>query len=115
MEAFPSSRVVHVSRYGEAISLQIDCATQEEIDHYWSRLMDGGEEVQCGWLKDRYGLSWQVVPSMLQQLLDDPDARKTARVTQAFLQMKKFDITALKLAEVPVRRFDGAASWEFLD
>ena len=77
----------------EAFSLSVLCETQEEIDYYWSKLSAGGSEGQCGWLKDKFGLSWQVVPTILTQLLSDPS--KTERVTQAFLKMKKFDIAKL--------------------
>ncbi len=86
-------------KFNEAISLQIPCETQQDIDHYWSRLTaDGGEEGPCGWLKDKYGLSWQVVPTHLYEMLQDHNSEKTERVTDAFLQMKKFDIAALKRA-----------------
>jgi predicted 3-demethylubiquinone-9 3-methyltransferase (glyoxalase superfamily) len=88
-------------KFSEAVSFQIHCTSQEEIDYYWSRLTEGGREVACGWLKDRFGLSWQVVPTELPQLLSHEDPAKTARVTRAFLQMKKFDIAALR------RVFDG--------
>lgn len=81
-------------KFNEAISLQIFCDNQEEIDYYWDRLSDGGEEGQCGWLKDRFGLSWQVVPSILSELMSNP--AKSGRVTEAFLKMKKFDIEKLK-------------------
>ena len=84
--------------FSEAVSFQVDCATQAEVDHYWSRLGEGGEEGPCGWLKDRFGLSWQVVPSVLAKMLGDPDAAKRERVTKAFMQMKKFDIAALERA-----------------
>ena len=67
-----------------------------EVDYFWSRLTEGGKEGPCGWLKDKYGLSWQIVPIELLQMMMDPDARKSARVMKAFLQMKKFDIAALK-------------------
>lgn len=83
-------------KFNEAVSFQISCETQEEIDHFWNRLTEGGQERPCGWLKDRYGVSWQVVPAMLPQMLMDPDAEKVERVTNAFLQMKKFDIAVLK-------------------
>jgi predicted 3-demethylubiquinone-9 3-methyltransferase (glyoxalase superfamily) len=76
----------------------VHCETQAEIDYFWSRLSEGGEEGPCGWLKDKFGLSWQVVPTMLPQMLMDPDARKAGRVTKAFLQMKKFDISELQRA-----------------
>lgn len=85
-------------KFSEAISFQISCETQEEIDHFWSRLTAGGEEGPCGWLKDRFGLSWQVVPKVLSEMLKDSDTKKSQRVTKAFLQMKKFDIEALKKA-----------------
>ena len=76
----------------------IEAADQDEIDHYWERLTNGGEESQCGWLKDRYGLSWQVVPAGWEELLEDPDREKVNRVMTAMLQMKKFDIVALEAA-----------------
>lgn len=85
-------------KFNEAISLQILCETQDEVDHYWSRLCVGGEEGPCGWLKDRFGLSWQVVPEALNTMLRDPDVEKTQRVTKAFMQMKKFDLAALERA-----------------
>lgn len=83
-------------KFTEAISLQIFCESQTEIDYYWNKLTEGGEEGQCGWLKDKYGLSWQVVPSILSKLMSDP--AKSGRVTEAFLKMKKLDIAALKNA-----------------
>lgn len=79
--------------FSEAVSLQVFCDNQEEIDYYWDRLTEGGEESQCGWLKDRFGFSWQVVPSALPKLLSDPG--KAGRVTEAFLKMKKFNIEEL--------------------
>lgn len=86
-------------KFTEAISLFINCDTQEEIDYMWERLTsDGGAESRCGWLKDKYGLSWQVVPPVLSQLLSDPDREKAGRVMQAMMQMKKIDIAALKAA-----------------
>jgi predicted 3-demethylubiquinone-9 3-methyltransferase (glyoxalase superfamily) len=86
-------------QFNEAISLSIDCKSQEEVDHYWSRLTaDGGQESQCGWLKDKFGLSWQVNPSILGQLLSDPDPEKSKRVMNAMLTMKKIDIPALERA-----------------
>jgi predicted 3-demethylubiquinone-9 3-methyltransferase (glyoxalase superfamily) len=132
VSVFPRSRIVSVSRYGEAgpgpkgsamvvafeldgqaitalnggpiyklteaFSLMVDCQTQEEVDHFWHKLSKGGSEQPCGWLKDRYGLSWQVVPTVLGQLLGDPDPKKAGRVMQAMLKMKKLDIAALKKA-----------------
>lgn len=84
-------------KFSESISFQINCETQEEIDYYWNKLTsEGGEESQCGWLKDKFGLSWQVVPTILPKLLADPE--KSGRVTKAFMQMKKFDIETLKNA-----------------
>lgn len=82
-------------KFTEAISLQIKADTQEEIDHYWNGLTDGGEESQCGWLKDRFGLSWQVVPAVLNELLSDPDPARASRAMTAMLQMRKLDIAAL--------------------
>jgi predicted 3-demethylubiquinone-9 3-methyltransferase (glyoxalase superfamily) len=80
-------------KFSEAISFTISCKDQEEIDHYWSKLTEGGQESRCGWLKDKFGLSWQVVPAILSQLMADP--QRSGRVMQAFLKMKKFDIQQL--------------------
>ena len=130
--AFPDSRIVEVSRYGEggprpagtvmtvsfelagqkflalnggpeftfseAVSFQVSCETQDEVDAYWSTLSEGGEEGPCGWLKDRYGLSWQVVPTVLNEMLQDRDPEKAKRAMATMLTMKKFDIAALKNA-----------------
>ncbi len=87
-------------QFNEAISFQISCETQEEVDHYWDELSAGGDvrAQQCGWLKDRYGVSWQVVPTILPAILADGDAEKSGRVMEALLQMKKLDIDALKRA-----------------
>jgi predicted 3-demethylubiquinone-9 3-methyltransferase (glyoxalase superfamily) len=87
-------------RFSEAISLVVNCRSQQEVDHYWSRLSEGGDEQaqQCGWLKDRYGVSWQVVPTALPELLGQPDPEKARRVMQAMLQMKKLDVEALRRA-----------------
>jgi predicted 3-demethylubiquinone-9 3-methyltransferase (glyoxalase superfamily) len=85
-------------KFTEAVSFSIDCKSQEEVDHYWSTLLEGGRESQCGWLKDKYGLSWQVVPSVLGKLLSDPDRARAKRVMQAVLKMKKLDIETLKRA-----------------
>jgi predicted 3-demethylubiquinone-9 3-methyltransferase (glyoxalase superfamily) len=84
--------------FTEAISFVIDCETQEEVDYYWSKLSEGGRPDQCGWLKDRFGLSWQVVPRALIELLQDPDPERANRVMQAMLQMTKIDIAALEEA-----------------
>jgi predicted 3-demethylubiquinone-9 3-methyltransferase (glyoxalase superfamily) len=81
-----------------AISLFIRCETQEEVDYYWNKLGEGGREVQCGWLVDKFGLSWQVVPNVLSELLGDDDRQKADRAKQAMLGMKKLDIAALKKA-----------------
>ncbi len=84
-------------KFTEAISLQVDCETQEEVDHYWTRLTEGGgAEVQCGWLKDRYGLSWQIVPRQLLELATDPDPVKSQAVFGAMLGMKKIVIKELE-------------------
>jgi predicted 3-demethylubiquinone-9 3-methyltransferase (glyoxalase superfamily) len=127
---FPGSRIVNVSRRGdaatapamsvvfeldgqriialnggpqfhftEATSFLVDCSTQEEVDRYWSRLGEGGEPGRCGWLKDRFGLSWQVVPGVLGRLLGDPDPRRAGRVMQAMLGMTKLVIADLERAQ----------------
>jgi len=85
-------------KFTEAISLSVDCATQDEVDRYWDKLSEGGEPGPCGWLKDRYGLSWQINPSILGQMLNDPDPAKAARVMAAMLKMKKIEIADLKRA-----------------
>jgi predicted 3-demethylubiquinone-9 3-methyltransferase (glyoxalase superfamily) len=87
-------------KFTEAISLIVHCETQEEIDYYWERLRQGGDEraQQCGWLKDKYGVSWQVVPTALQKMITDPDSAKVQRVMQALFPMKKLDAAALKRA-----------------
>lgn len=92
-----------IFRFTEAVSFQISCSSQAEVDHYWQRLSEGGDPQaqQCGWLKDRFGLSWQVVPDLLAKLLSDPDKVKAGRTMQAMLQMQKLDIAALQAA------FDG--------
>ena len=83
----------------DAISLTVNCNTQEEVDYYWSKLLDGGgKEIACGWLKDKFGLYWQVTPVMLPQLLTDPDKAKAGRVMQAMMKMIKLDIATLKAA-----------------
>ena len=86
-------------KFNEAISFIVKCDTQEEIDYYWDRLTSGGgQEVECGWLKDKYGLSWQIVPRIMGDLLGDSDPVKAARVTQALLKMRKLDISVLQCA-----------------
>ncbi|HEX2192362.1 MAG TPA: VOC family protein [Acidimicrobiales bacterium] len=129
---FPNSRIVDVSRYGEAgprpegmvmtvdfeldghefvalnggpdfsfneaVSFQVNCESQDEVDHFWSRLTEGGEEGPCGWLKDRFGVSWQIIPTRLMELLADPDRQRSQRAMQAMLGMKKIDVAALEQA-----------------
>ncbi len=86
--------------FTEAISFVVSCTTQEEVDYYWEKLAEGGVEKaqQCGWLKDKFGLSWQIVPAVLPKMLQDKDPKKSERVMKALLQMKKLDINALKQA-----------------
>ncbi len=88
--------------FNEAISFEVSCKTQDEVDTFWSKLSDGGEEGPCGWLKDRYGVSWQIVPTRLPELLGDPDREKSQRVMQAMLQMKKIEIDELERAAAAV-------------
>ena len=88
-------------KFNESISFVVQCETQEEIDYYWEKLSADPRSEQCGWLKDKFGVSWQIVPSVLSELLKTGDKKKSARVTEAFLKMKKFDIAALQKA------FDG--------
>jgi predicted 3-demethylubiquinone-9 3-methyltransferase (glyoxalase superfamily) len=123
---FPNSRIVEVARYGsagprpvsfeldrqpfvalnggpeyrftEAVSFQVDCSDQAEVDHYWEKLSEGGQEGPCGWLKDRFGLSWQIVPTVLPELLMDADRERSQRVMAAMLQMRKIEIAELEVA-----------------
>ena len=85
-------------KFTEAISFVVNCKTQNEVDELWAKLSEGGQTQQCGWLKDRFGLSWQIVPSVLIELLNDPDPQKSERVMQAMLQMTKIDIAKLRQA-----------------
>lgn len=85
-------------RFSEAVSFSVNCSTQEDVDRYWSALSAGGEEGPCGWLKDRYGLSWQINPAVLGRMLSDPDPARSKRVMEAMLKMKKIDIAALQRA-----------------
>ncbi len=85
-------------KFTEAISFSVDCKTQEEVDDFWEKLSEGGEESQCGWLKDKFGLSWQIIPTILVELLQDKDPEKSKRVMNAMLQMKKIEIKTLKQA-----------------
>ena len=88
-----------VFKFTEAISLYVNCETQEEVDEYWKKFLDaGGQESQCGWLKDKYGLSWQIIPSVLGKLMSDPDREKANRVMQAMLGMKKIVVADLQKA-----------------
>ena len=84
--------------FSPAISFFVPCETQEEVDHFWEKLSVGGEKQRCGWLRDKFGVSWQVVPTVLGQLLQDKDAEKSKRVMNAMLQMDKLDIASLKRA-----------------
>jgi predicted 3-demethylubiquinone-9 3-methyltransferase (glyoxalase superfamily) len=86
----------------EAISFQVSCKTQAEVDDYWDKLSDGGEQGPCGWLKDRFGVSWQIIPTRLDELLSDPDREKSQRVMQAMLSMKKIEIDELERAAAAV-------------
>ena len=85
-------------RFTEAISFSVDCKTQGEVDRFWAKLSEGGAELPCGWLKDKYGLSWQINPTVLGEMLSDSDPKKSRRVMEAMLQMKKLDIKGLKQA-----------------
>jgi predicted 3-demethylubiquinone-9 3-methyltransferase (glyoxalase superfamily) len=84
--------------FSEAVSFQVNCADQDEVDYYWERLSEGGQEGQCGWLADRYGLSWQVVPTGMDEVFADPDPGRAQRAMQAMLGMGKLDIAALRSA-----------------
>ena len=85
-------------KFDEAVSFQVMCDSQSEIDHFWTRLCEGGKESQCGWLKDKFGLSWQIVPSALPQMMKDADAAGAGRVMNAVMQMRKFDLEVLQRA-----------------
>jgi predicted 3-demethylubiquinone-9 3-methyltransferase (glyoxalase superfamily) len=85
-------------KFTEAVSFVVNCETQDEVDHFWEKLSEGGQEVQCGWVKDKFGLSWQIVPTVLPKLFQGDDAERTKRVMQAMLQMKKLDIATLEKA-----------------
>jgi predicted 3-demethylubiquinone-9 3-methyltransferase (glyoxalase superfamily) len=85
-------------KFTEAISFSVDCKSQQEVDEYWEKLTAGGQEVECGWLKDKYGLSWQINPAILGEMLSDPDPKKAKRVMDAMLKMKKIEIDVLKRA-----------------
>jgi predicted 3-demethylubiquinone-9 3-methyltransferase (glyoxalase superfamily) len=85
-------------KFTEAISFVVNCETQQEVDEYWAKLTEGGQEVQCGWLKDKYGLSWQIVPAVMVEMIKDKDAARSQRVVKAMMQMKKLDIARLQEA-----------------
>ncbi len=85
-------------KFNEAVSIVVPCADQADVDYYWSHLTEGGQEVACGWLTDKYGLCWQIVPTVFFEMIADPDQDKAARVTRAMLSMTKFDIAALEQA-----------------
>jgi predicted 3-demethylubiquinone-9 3-methyltransferase (glyoxalase superfamily) len=99
-QAFTGLNGGPIFKFTEAISFQISCQTQEEVDHYWEKLSAGGDPKaqQCGWVKDKFGVSWQVVPTILSKLLSDPDPKKSERAMKAMLQMKKLDIDQLQRA-----------------
>jgi predicted 3-demethylubiquinone-9 3-methyltransferase (glyoxalase superfamily) len=99
-QAFTALNGGPVFKFNEAISFQVGCESQEELDYYWEKLSEGGDKKaqQCGWLKDKFGVSWQIVPNVLGTMLQDKDAKKSESVTKALLQMKKLDIKALKQA-----------------
>ena len=99
-QAFTALNGGPVFKFNEAISFQVDCETQEEVDYYWEKLSEGGDPKaqQCAWLKDKYGVSWQVVPRVLVEMMSDPDSEKSGRAMEAMLQMKKIDIAELKRA-----------------
>jgi predicted 3-demethylubiquinone-9 3-methyltransferase (glyoxalase superfamily) len=88
----------HNFAFNEAVSFMVYCNDQNEIDYYWEKLSAVPQAEQCGWLKDKYGLSWQIVPTQMDQMLQDEDSERAARVTRAFLKMKKFDLAALRRA-----------------
>ena len=99
-QAFTALNGGPMFKFNEAISFQVGCESQEEVDYYWGKLSEGGDQKaqQCGWLKDKYGLSWQIVPTVLGKMLQDKDAKKSESVMKALLQMKKLDIKTLKQA-----------------
>jgi predicted 3-demethylubiquinone-9 3-methyltransferase (glyoxalase superfamily) len=99
-QAFTALNGGPMFKFNEAISFQVGCESQEEVDYYWGKLSEGGDEKaqQCGWLKDKYGVSWQIVPTILGKMLQDKDAKKSESVMKALLQMKKLDINTLKQA-----------------
>jgi len=99
-QAFTALNGGPMFKFNEAISFQVNCETQEEVDYFWEKLTEDGDEKaqQCGWLKDKYGVSWQIVPAVLLEMIDDPNSEKSQRAMKAMLQMKKIDIDTLKHA-----------------
>jgi len=99
-QAFTALNGGPMFEFNEAISFQVNCETQADVDYYWDKLSEGGDKQaqQCGWLKDKYGVSWQVVPRVLLEMIQDPDSQESQRAMEAMLQMKKIDIHALKRA-----------------
>ncbi|MGH8567970.1 MAG: VOC family protein [Gammaproteobacteria bacterium] len=99
-QAFTALNGGPMFKFNEAISFQVSCETQEKVDYHWEKLSDGGDEKaqQCGWLKDKYGVSWQVVPTALLEMINDPDSKTSQRAMEAMLQMKKIDLDELKRA-----------------
>ncbi|HEY7540738.1 MAG TPA: VOC family protein [Methylomirabilota bacterium] len=97
-QAFTALNGGPLFKFTEAISLVVNCESQKEVDHFWNKLTAGGQEVQCGWLKDRYGVSWQIVPTVLLEMIQDKDPEKSRRTMKAMLTMKKLDVDALKKA-----------------
>jgi len=99
-QAFTALNGGPIFKFNEAISFQVNCETQEEVDYFWEKLTEGGDEKaqQCGWLKDKYGASWQIVPAVLLEMIDDPYSEKSQRAMKAMLRMKKIDIDTLKRA-----------------
>jgi predicted 3-demethylubiquinone-9 3-methyltransferase (glyoxalase superfamily) len=99
-QAFTALNGGPIFKFNEAISFQVNCETQEEVDYYWEKLSEGGDEKaqQCGWLKDKYGVSWQIVPTVLPELIKDPSSERSQRAMEAMLRMKKLDIDELKRA-----------------
>jgi predicted 3-demethylubiquinone-9 3-methyltransferase (glyoxalase superfamily) len=97
-QAFTALNGGPLFKFTEAISLVVNCESQKEVDHFWNKLTAGGQAVQCGWLKDRYGVSWQIVPTVLLEMIQDKDPEKSRRTMKAMLTMKKLDVDALKKA-----------------
>jgi len=97
-QAFTAFSAGPLDAFNHSISFMVNCENQEEIDRYWNALLEGGSAEQCGWLKDRYGLSWQIVPTALGKMMTDPDRAKAKRAAEAMLKMVKLDVAALQAA-----------------